>query len=98
VTVRDVYPLPHMDDCIDFLGGAKVFSTLDCNSGYWQIPVADEDRDKTAFVCHEGAYRYIRLPFGLSKALANFQRAIYMILGGVKWKRCLVYLDDIIVF
>jgi len=98
VTVRDVYPLPRMDDCIDFLGGAKVFSTLDCNSGYWQIPVADEDRDKTAFVCHEGAYRYIRLPFGLSKAPANFERAIYMIRGGVKWKRCLVYLDDIIVF
>jgi len=45
VTVRDVYPLPRTDDCFDFLGDAKVFSTLDCNSGYWQIPVADEDRD-----------------------------------------------------
>jgi len=60
--------------------------------------VADEDRDKTTFVCHEGAYHYIRLPFGLSKAPATFQRAIDMILGGLKWKRCLVYLDDIIVF
>jgi len=98
VTVRDVYPLPRMDDCIDFLGDAKVFSTLDCNSGYWQIPVADEERDKTTFVCHEGAYRYIRLPFGLSNALATFQRAIDMILGGLKWRSCLVYLDDIIVF
>jgi len=98
MTVRDVYPLPRMDDCIDFLGDAKVFSTLDCNSGYWQIPVADEDRDKTTFVCHEGAHRYIRLPFGLSNAPATFQRAIDMILGGVKWKSCLVYLDDIIVF
>ena len=84
VTVRDVYPLPRMDDCIDFLGDAKVFSTLDCNSGYWQIPVANEDRDKTTFVCHEGAYRYIRLPFGLSNAPATFQRAIDMILGGRK--------------
>jgi len=84
VTVRDVYPLPRMDDCIDFLGDAKVFSTLDCNSGYWQIPVADEDRDKTTFVCHEGAYRYIRIPFGLSSAPATFQRAIDMILGGLK--------------
>jgi len=60
--------------------------------------VADEDRDKTTFVCHEGAYRYIRLPFGLSNAPATFQRAIDMILGGLKWKSCLVYLDDIIVF
>jgi len=98
VTVRDVYPLPRMDDCIDFRGDAKVFSTLDCNSGYWQIPVGEEDPDKTTFVCHEGAYRYIRLPFGLSNAPATFQRAIDMILGGLKWKSCLVYLDDIIVF
>jgi len=98
VTVRDVYPLPRMDDCIDFVEDAKVFSTLDCNSGYWQIPLADEDRDKTTFVCHEGAYRYIRLPFGLSNAPATFQRAIDMILGGLRWKSCLVYLDDIIVF
>lgn len=98
VTVRDSYPLPRMDDCIDFLGDAAVFSTLDCNSGYWQIPVAEEDKDKTTFVCHEGAYRYVRLPFGLSNAPATFQRAIDMILGGLKWKSCLVYLDDIIVF
>jgi len=87
-----------MDDCIDFLGDAKVFSTLDCISGSWQIPVADEDWDKTTFVCHEGAYRYIRLPFGLSNAPETFQRAIDTILGGLKWKSCLVYIDDIIVF
>jgi len=98
VTVRDVYPLPRVDDCIEFLGATKVFSTLDCNSGCWQIPVADEDRDKTTFGCHEGAYRYIRLPFGLSNAPATFQPAIDMILEGLKWKSCLVYLDDIIVF
>jgi len=42
VTVRDVYPLPRMEDCIDFLGDAKAFSTLDCNSGHWKIPVADK--------------------------------------------------------
>ena len=87
-----------MDDCIDFLGDAKVFSTLDCNSGYWQIPVSDEYRDKTTFVCHEGAYRYIRLPIGLSNSPATFQRAIDVMLGGLKWKSGLVYLDDIIVF
>jgi len=98
VTVRDVYPLPRMDDCIDFLGDAKVSSTLDCNSGYWQIPVADEGCDETTFVCHEGTYRYIRLPFGLSNAPATFQWAIDMILGGLTWNSCLVYLDDITVF
>jgi len=60
--------------------------------------VADEDRDKTTFVCHEGTYRYIRLPFGLLNAPATCQRVIDMILGGLKRKSCLVYLDDIIVF
>ena len=93
-----MYSLPRMDDSIDFPRDAKVFSTLDCNSGYWQIPVADEDRDRTTFVYQEGAYQYIRLPFGLLNAPATFQRAIDMILGGLKWKSCLVYLDDIIVF
>jgi len=87
-----------MDDFIEFLEDAKVLSTLDCNWWYWQIPGADEDRDKTALGCHEGAYRYIRLPFGLSNAPTTFQRAIDMLLGGLKWKSCLVYLEDIIVF
>jgi len=60
--------------------------------------VADEDRDKTTFFCHEGAYCYIRLPFGLSNAPATFKRAIDMILGGLKWKSCLLFPDDIIVY
>lgn len=98
LTVKDAYPLPRMDDCIDFLDEATVLSMLDANAGYWQIPVAPEDRDKTTFTCHEGTYRYIRLPFGLTNAPATFQRAIDMILSGVKWKTCLVYLDNIIVF
>ena len=98
VTVRDVYPLPRMDDCIDFLEDPKVFYTLNCNAGYWKIPVAEDIRDKTIFVCHEGAYRYMRLPFGLSNAPATFQPTIDVILAGLKWKHCPVYVDDIIVF
>jgi len=45
-TIRDSYPIPRMDDCIDSLGQARIFSTLDCNSVYWQIPIAPDDRDK----------------------------------------------------
>jgi len=67
------------------------------NSVYLQIPLADEDRDKTTFVSHWGAYRHIRLLFGLSSAPATFHRAIVLILGGLKRKSCLVYLDNIIV-
>ena len=51
-TLTDAYPLPRMDDCIDSLGDAVVFTTLDCNSGYWQVPVAQEDQDKTTFTTH----------------------------------------------
>ena len=74
ITVRDTYPLPRMDECIDSLGEANVFTTLDCNSGYWQIPVAAKDQDKTTITCQEGTYRYKRMPFGLTNAPATFQR------------------------
>ena len=98
ITVPDTYPLPRMDECIDSLGAAVVFTTLDCNSGYWQIPVAPTDREKTAFTSHFGVYQFRRLPFGLRNAPGTFQRAIDIILSGIKWKTCLVYLDDVIIF
>jgi Reverse transcriptase (RNA-dependent DNA polymerase) len=71
ITVRDSYPLPRMDECIDSLGDARVFSTLDCNSGYWQIPVNPGDREKTTFTSHEGLYKFLRMPFGLRNAPAD---------------------------
>jgi len=97
-TVRDTYPLPRMDDCLDSLGDARFFSTLDCNAGYLKIPVAKEDKHLTSFTTHLGTYQCTRLPFGLCNAPATFQRAIDMILAGVKWQYVLVYLDDIIVY
>jgi len=98
MTVKDAYPIPRMDECIESLGDARVLSTLDCNAGYRQIPVAEEDKHLTAFKCHSGAWQCVRLPFGLCNAPATFQRAMDMILAGVKWQICLVYLDDVIVF
>ena len=75
-----------------------VFTTLDCNSGYWQVPVAPENEDKTTFTTHCGTFRYTRMPFGLKNAPATFQRALDIILSGARWQICLVYLDDVIVF
>ena len=98
LTVKDSYPLPRIDECLDTLGHAKVFSTLDANSGYWQIPVATDDRHKTAFTCHAGCYQFQRMPFGLCNAPATFQRTLDIILSPYRWRTCLVYLDDIIIF
>ena len=86
-----------MEDCLDSLGEAAFFTTLDCNSRYWQIPVAEEDRTKTAFTCHEGCFEFCGMPFGLCNAPATFQRTVDMLLSGYRWRTCLVYLDDIIV-
>jgi len=87
-----------MDDCLDSLGVAQFFYTLDCNVRYWQIPIAEENKPKTAVTCHCGTYQCTRLHFGLCNAPATFQRAIDMILSGVKWQNALVYLDDPIFF
>jgi len=96
--VKDVYPIPRMDNCLDPLGDATVFSTVDCNAGYWKIPVAVEDRYKTKFTSHKGFFRFLRLPFGLANAPASFKRALDIILSVIRWQKCLVYLDDVIVF
>ena len=97
-TLADSYPLPRMEDCIDSLASARVFSTLDANWGYWQLPISPEDREKTTFTTHVGTFQYNRMPFGLRNAPATFQRALDVILSGVKWKSCLIYLDDIVIF
>ena len=72
VTEKDAYPLPRIDDCLDCLGGAKVLSTLDLQSGYWQISVAERDRPKTAFITRSGLYQYRTMPFGLTNAPSTF--------------------------
>ena len=59
VTKKDRYPLPHIQDIFDTVGCGKIFTTLDMKSGYWQLPVAEADREKTAFVCHRGSFNTI---------------------------------------
>ena len=97
-TVADAYPLPRMDDCLDSLGDDAVFSTFNCNSDYWEIPVASEDQDKTTFITNMGTFRHVRMPFGLRNPPATFQRELYIILSGIRWQTCLTCLDDVTVF
>ncbi|KRY45626.1 Transposon Ty3-G Gag-Pol polyprotein [Trichinella britovi] len=98
VTRVDAQPIPRIDDTLDALAGAKWYSTLDLASGYWQVEVAERDREKTALSTPLGLFQFRVMPFGLCNALATFQRLMQKALRRLKWKTCLVYLDDIIVF
>ena len=98
VTIKDAYPLPQVEDCLDTMAGAQWFSSMDLASGYWQLDIREEDRDKTAFATHRGLYRFRRMPFGLCNAPGTFERVMEVVMRGLQWKTCLVYLDDIVVF
>jgi len=94
---KDSYPLPVIDDIMSYLNGAVLFSSIDVLSAYWQIPIAEKDREKTAFITSEGLYEYNVVPFGLTSSPACFQRCMDKILSGLKWKSCIVYLDDVLI-
>lgn len=98
VTKKDVYSLPRIDDSLNRLAGAKFFSSLDLKSGYWQVPVTKEDQEKTSFATLDGLFEFIKMPFGLVNTPATFQRLMNDLLAAHKWRDCLVYLDDVLVF
>ena len=97
-TIKDAYPLPRIDDTLDMLAGKQWFSTLDLASGYWQVALSQDARAKTAFATHSGLFQFRVMPFGLCNAPATFERLMDRVLQGLRWSRCLVYLDDIISF
>ena len=78
------------------LRGSTMFSTLDLKSAYHQLKLHEESRGLTAFITHEGLYRYCSVPYGLSSALAAFQKMMTTILSGLKGVQC--YLDDVIIY
>eukprot|EP00731_Ephydatia_muelleri_P017571 Em0010g669a len=98
VTKKDVHPLPRIDDALDSLAGAKWFSTLDLACGYWQVEMDPADKEKTSFTTPFGLHQFRVMPFGLSNAPGTFQRLMSLVLSGLCWSTCLVYLDDIIIF
>ncbi|CAC5386872.1 unnamed protein product [Mytilus coruscus] len=99
LVLRPSYPLPRIDDTIDSLSGSKFFSTVDLKSGYYQIPVAKEDRPKTAFSFPGGGlWQFKRIPMGLCNSTPVFERLMETVLSGLTWQICLVYLDDVIIF
>ncbi|GFS59576.1 retrovirus-related Pol polyprotein from transposon 297 [Trichonephila clavipes] len=96
-TFPDSYPLPRMDDLLNEAKPTPYMSTIDLLSGYHQVKVAAEDRDKTAFTCPFGIYKSTRMPFGLRNAPATFQRLIDKFRSGLNNVLVLSYLDDIII-
>ena len=98
VTVKDSYPLPNLTEMLEQMGGSNWFSVLDLKSGYWQIPMVEADKVKTAFSIGQGLWQFKVMPFGLCIAVATFQRVMERVLDGLLGSCCLVYVDDVIVF
>jgi hypothetical protein len=96
VTVKDAYPIPRVDDCLDALAGAKWFSTMDLCSRFWQVAMDPEDKLKTAFSSVNGLNHFKVMPIGLVNAPSTFQRLMEDVLRGLQWVESLVYMDDII--
>ena len=98
-TEKDAYSLPRIEDSLDSLNGAKIFSSLDLKSGYWQVELEEESIPLTAFTVGPlGFYECVRMPFGLTNAPATFQRLMENCLGDLHLRSCIIYLDDIIIY
>jgi len=95
---KDKFPLPKIDTCLDMLNASRYFSSCDLRQGYWQTVIDEKDRDKTAFVTRKGQWRFKVLSFGLCNAPSQFARTMELVLSGLTYDICLVYLDDILVF
>ena len=100
VTLKDVYPIPRIDESLSKLGDAKFFTTLDMSSAFWQVPLRKKDREKPGFACELGLYQWKWMPFGLCNATATFQRLMAQALTRKTKKYgnlVMCHVDDVII-
>lgn len=98
-TIRDNYALPRIDEILDSLSGNRYFTVLDMKSGYHQIEIFEEHKQRTAFTVGPlGFFEFNKMPFGLVNAPATYQRLQEECLGDLHLKTCFIYLDDVIIF
>jgi len=98
VTVGDSYPLPLITDILGALGKARYYTTLDLASGFNQVPLREEDRQKTAFSTPGGHFEFCNMQMGICSSPATFQRLMNTVLSGLVGTKALIYLDDIVIW
>jgi len=97
VTVKDKHPLPRIKDCLDALSGSTLFTTCDVSMSFYSLPLAPEDRPKTAFVTRRGQFQFRRSPMGISNSPAAFSRLMALALRGLTYLIALTFVDDVII-
>lgn len=98
ISVPDNYPMPNIEEILAYLGGAKWFSVFDLAKGFYQMSMAREHIERTAFICHHGLFEFTRLPMGLRNSPASFQRCMDFVLRETRWNTNIPYMDDVVTY
>jgi len=94
---KDAFPIPNVQTVFDWIGRrSKYLSIMDCEKGFWGLPLDESSIPLTAFISHSGLFEWVRMPFGVCNGSSAYQRAMSMILSGLLWEKILAFIDDII--